>query len=225
MHTPTPRHLVLAGAVLVAAVTAAVSSVSLYELAVLCGIPDEWGLPAALPIALDVGATVAALVWITEKDRELRAWGRWIALSALAGTVAGNAVTHAIAAGLLEVTLPLVLAVGAVIPAMLFCVVHLCALMTRPAAAPKPKPAVKPKPTAKPKPKAKPPVEQPADEPQSEEVPDEQGPTVGKRAEGLAWARENWPCSGGAIAMAVGCSRGEGDRIRSMVKQEKEASA
>lgn len=47
----------------------------------------------------------------------------------------------------------------------------------------------------------------------------------GKRAAGLAYARDNWPVTGAAIAMRVGVSKGEGDRIRTMVKSEREVSA
>lgn len=122
------RRLVLVGAGLVGASTAATSAVSLYSLAVLCGIPAP--LAAALPIALDAGAGVAALVWITERG-ELRTWGRGVAVAALVATLAGNGVQHAITSGLLAVTLPLVLLVGACIPAMLWAVVHLSALMAR----------------------------------------------------------------------------------------------
>lgn len=49
--------------------------------------------------------------------------------------------------------------------------------------------------------------------------------TVGKRAKGLDWARENWPCTGKAIALAAGVSRAEGDRIRAKVKTEHQAAS
>ena len=124
----TTRHLVLTGAGLVGAATAATSSVSLYALAELCGIPPI--LSAALPIALDAGAGVAALVWITEQG-ERRAWGRGIAIAALVASLGGNGVQHAIVSGLLPVTLLLVLLVGGCIPATLWAVVHLAALMVR----------------------------------------------------------------------------------------------
>ena len=114
---------------MVGASTAAVSAASLYELAQACGIPGP--LAAALPIALDAGAAVAALVWVTERGG-LRRWGRGIALAALGATLAGNGAAHAITTGYLTVTLPLVLAVGACIPAMLFATVHLAALMAQP---------------------------------------------------------------------------------------------
>lgn len=125
----TTRQLVLAGAGLVGAATTATSAYSLYELAQACGIPGV--LAAALPIALDVSAAVAALVWITEPD-PLRRWGRAIAIAALVGSLAGNGVQHAIASGLLAVSLPLVLVVGAAIPASLWATVHLAAMTMTP---------------------------------------------------------------------------------------------
>lgn len=122
------RAIIFGGAGLVGAATAATSAVSLYQLAEVCGIP--WVLPAALPIAMDVGAAVGAIAWITQSG-QIRAWGRGIAIAALIGTLAGNAVQHAIASNLLHVDLGLVLAVGASFPATLWAVFHLTALMTQ----------------------------------------------------------------------------------------------
>lgn len=213
------RHIVIGGGAIVGVATFAVSSVSLYALAVECGIPEP--LAAGLPIALDVGAIVGALAWITERD-ERRKWGRVLAVGALALSLAGNGLAHAIAIDLVRVSLPLVLAVGASIPLVLFGVIHLAALMAKePAVAMKSKPAPK-KQKAAPSPGSTPAAEPAAADPT--EKADEQ-PTVGKRAAGLEFARENWPVTGGAIKLAVGCSKGEADRIRAMVKQEKELSA
>lgn len=122
------RAIIFSGAGLVGAATAATSAVSLYQLAEVCGIP--WVLPAALPIAMDVGAAVGAIAWITQSG-QIRAWGRGIAIAALIGTLAGNAVQHAIASSLLHVDLGLVLSVGASFPATLWAVFHLTALMTQ----------------------------------------------------------------------------------------------
>lgn len=126
----TTRHIVFVGTGLVGAAAATTSALSLYELAAACGIPAPYS--AALPIALDAGAAVASLAWITEAGT-VRTWARVVAVAALAGTVAGNGVQHAITAGLLPVSLLLVLLVGASIPAMLFAAVHLAALMMKPA--------------------------------------------------------------------------------------------
>lgn len=123
------RVVVFAGAGVVGAAATATSAVSLYQLAQTCGIPGYFA--AALPIALDVGAGVASLAWITETGA-VRTWSRGIAVAALAGTVAGNGIQHAITQGLLSVTLPLVLTVGASIPAMLWAIIHLGALLVQP---------------------------------------------------------------------------------------------
>src|SRR5690606_33181031 len=120
-------------------------------------IPDRGGLPAGLPIALDVGAGVGALAWITEKPgAEARKWGRTLALAALALSLAGNGVAHGIGMGLVAVNLPLVLAVGGSIPLVLFGVIHLAALMARPAGAAKSasRPPAKPSQKTKTVPKA-----------------------------------------------------------------------
>lgn len=126
---PSPRHIVLAGIAVVGVATMATSSVSLYRLGVGTGIGDY--LAAALPVALDVGGAVAALAWLTETGRA-RTWGRVTALCALAGSLAGNGLEHALALGMVTPTLLLVLLVGSSIPAMLFAVIHLAALMARP---------------------------------------------------------------------------------------------
>ncbi len=125
---PTTRHLVLVGAVIVGAATAATSAISLYGIAVKCGIPEPWA--AANPIALDAGAAVSALAWITQSG-ERRVWGRRTAVAALTASLTENGIDHAVASGLLPVTLWLVLGVSACIPGMLFAVVHLAALMAR----------------------------------------------------------------------------------------------
>lgn len=125
----TTRHAVFAGAALVGMATAATSAVSLFRLAEQCSITGP--LAASLPIALDVGATVGTLAWITERG-PVRSWGRGIAVASLVASLAGNGMQHAIAAGLLRPTLTVVLAVGASIPAALWAVAHLCALMARP---------------------------------------------------------------------------------------------
>lgn len=127
------RHVVVTGAALVGAAATATSAVTLYRLAETCGIASPYA--AALPIALDAGAAVASLAWITESG-PVKTWGRGIAIAALLGTVAGNGVQHGITEGLLLVNLPLVLLVGASIPAMLWATIHLTALLFRPAKKP-----------------------------------------------------------------------------------------
>lgn len=218
------RELVLAGAGLVGVSTAATSAVSLYELAVQCGIPEP--LSAALPIALDAGAAVAALAWITEEG-ERRAWARGIAIAALVASLVGNGLQHAIASHLLPVTLWLVLVVGACIPAMLWAVVHLSALMMRtPPAKSAPRTKTVPEKQrarqAAPTPPA-PAVPAPVAASSVVPAPDDLAPKRSRRDQGKDWARANWPVTGQAIADAVGVSRGEGDRIRKTVRDELEA--
>lgn len=210
MRSPTTRHLVLGGASLVGAATAATSAVSLFQLAELCGIPAP--LAAALPIALDAGAGVAALVWITERG-ELRTWGRGVAVAALVATLAGNGVQHAITSGLLTVTLPLVLAVGACIPAMLFACVHLAALMARPTTVERR--TLKPRPGRATSPPSTP---RPGPAPSAVALP------TGKRAAGLTYARSNPAATAKQVQLAAGVSKGESYRILAAVKTEREAS-
>lgn len=210
-RAPSIRTVVLGGAALVGVSTATTSAISLYTLAWQCGIPEPFS--AALPIALDAGAAVAALAWITEQG-ELRRWARGIAIAALLATLVFNGIQHAITSHLITVELPLVLLVGASIPGMLFACVHLSALMARPTAG---TPSVR---------RVRRDIVPPAvGAPTAAPVPRGKAATVGKRAVGIEWARDNWPCSGGAIALAVGCSRGEGDRIRLKVKAEKEVAS
>jgi hypothetical protein len=217
MRWPTTRHLVLIGAILVGVSTAATSAVSLYSLAMACGIPRI--LAAALPIALDAGAAVATLLWITERN-EVRAWGRGIAVTALVGTLAGNGLAHAVDKQVIHVGLPLILIVGACIPAMLGSTVHLAALMAR-TGDPAPDVAI---PAAKVEPAPAPRIDRPATTtpPRPTPTPDPESTRASsKREAGKAWARDNWPCTGQAIADAVGVKKAEGDRIRAMVRDER----
>lgn len=130
MRLPTIRECTFAAATAAAAVTAWASAVTLFRLAEHCAIESPYA--AALPVAIDLGATVGALAWIAERG-PARSWGRGIAVGALVATIAGNGLEHAIAAGLVRPTLPLVLAVGATIPASLWAIVHLAAVMSQPA--------------------------------------------------------------------------------------------
>lgn len=121
------RIVVLIGAALVGLVTFAVSAFTLYNLGARA-IPEP--LSAGLPIALDVVGAVGAVAWITDRDLKVKAWGRGMALGALIGTLGGNGLEAAIAAGRIEVTLEMIVAIGAIIPLALWSVVHLIALMT-----------------------------------------------------------------------------------------------
>ena len=120
------RNVVVAGAGLVGVAAAITSSVTLFDLAEVCGISAPFA--AALPIALDVGAAVGSLSWINESGT-IRNWGRGIATAGLVGTIVGNSIQHAITAGKFHPSLSLILVVGACVPAMLWAVIHLVALM------------------------------------------------------------------------------------------------
>ncbi|MCW2905131.1 MAG: hypothetical protein JWO67_7396 [Streptosporangiaceae bacterium] len=217
MAALTTRHLVLAGSTFVALATIVTSSVSLYSLAVLCGIPEP--LSAALPIALDAGAAVTALVWITEKG-ELRKWGRAVTIAALVASVAGNAIQHAITSGLLRVELPLVLIVGASIPAMLWATIHITALMARTPtvevrAARKPRQSGRPAPT----------VADRVAETTPAAAQSERKPAVKPDGEtATEWARREWPCTAKEIQLGTGVAKGSSYRIYNALLAEMEAS-
>lgn len=204
MRPPTIRELVLSGAAIVAAATAATSAVSLYALGVATSIPEPFA--AALPIALDVGAGVGALVWITERG-ELRAWGRGVSVAALVASLTGNGAEGALAAGMLTPDLWLVLAVRASIPAVLFAVIHLAALMARPARASRRTPPVPAAPEV---------VPFPAGVAVTWEPGDEQSPAD--------WARANWPCKGSEIRMATGCSESYAYKVARNIAAERGAT-
>lgn len=218
------RLVVLIGAGFVGLSAAATSAVSLYGLALNCGIPEY--LAAALPIALDAGAAVGALAWITQKGAA-RQWGCMVAIAGLLATIAGNAVEHALTIGLLQQSLLLVLCVGAVIPAMLWAVVHLAAVM-----AGTPQPAA-PKTRARRDASSTPAAS--ATKVQLSKTPEPGKPVElgtkrlerdrSRRDVGREWARRNWPVTGTAIANELGVSRAEGDRIRQSIKNEVESAS
>lgn len=99
-----------------------VSAYYLWRLALLTGMPT-W-LAWSLPVALDVAAAGAAFYWVTGR-KATRKWGRGIALSALAGTLAGNALSHLITFGLMKVSPWLVIGLGTVYPAAAWGMIHL----------------------------------------------------------------------------------------------------
>ncbi len=111
----------------VGATVLAVSAYYLWLLALQVGMP-RW-LAWSLPVTLDAGATGATLCWLGARGATARTWGRGLALGALLGSVAGNALSHLIEAGLVVVTPALVIAIAVVYPAMLFVMVHLVLVM------------------------------------------------------------------------------------------------
>jgi hypothetical protein len=116
----------------VAAASAAVASFSgLRGLALLAGWPG--GLAWLLPLTVDAYAMTSARVWLATSTRSAaaRRFARANALGAIVTSIAGNAAYHAVGAGLLSVSWPIVVAVGAVPAAVLGLTAHLHALRGR----------------------------------------------------------------------------------------------
>lgn len=110
---------------IVGATAATVSAYYLWRLAVATGEPD-W-LAWSLPVTLDAGAAGGTILWVAGPAR-VRVWARGIALSALAGTLVGNALSHLIAVGVVPVSPVLVVAIGVTSPAMAAALAHLAHL-------------------------------------------------------------------------------------------------
>jgi hypothetical protein len=135
-HPPVPAESgrdwwVMAGTT-VAAVSAAVASFDgLRGLARLAGWPGE--LAWLLPVTLDAYAMTSARVWLagTTRTRAARRFARANAVGAITVSIAGNAAYHAHGAGLLAVSWPIVVLVGAVPAAVLGLTAHLHALRGR----------------------------------------------------------------------------------------------
>ena len=120
------RDPVLIAAAWVAGIAAAVASWSaLYGLALRCG----WShLTAPLfPLTVDAYAVAALRVWLGRSTRSgaARLRARRSAVLAIVASMAGNAALHAAAAGVYEITWPVVVAVSAIPPVTLGLVSHL----------------------------------------------------------------------------------------------------
>jgi hypothetical protein len=116
----------------VAAASAAVASFSgLQGLAQIAGWPVR--LAWLLPVTLDAYAMTSARVWLAASTRSAaaRRFARANALGAIAASIAGNATYHAARTGLLDVSWPIVVLVGAVPAAVLGLTAHLHALRGR----------------------------------------------------------------------------------------------
>jgi len=122
------------GGVGVAGTTAAVASAGAqHQLAVAAG----WGEATAwlLPCCVDTLAAVGARVWLdTTATDTARRYARMVALVAVTVSLALNAAGHATAVGSLAISVPLVVAVGAVPAVSLAATVHLSAVRTAPVA-------------------------------------------------------------------------------------------
>lgn len=116
----------------VAAASAAIASFSgLQGLATFAGWPVR--LAWLLPVTLDAYAMTSARVWLAASTRSAaaRRFARANALGAIATSIAGNATYHAARTGLLDVSWPIVVFVGAVPAAVLGLTAHLHALRGR----------------------------------------------------------------------------------------------
>ncbi|WP_329098196.1 DUF2637 domain-containing protein [Actinomadura citrea] len=116
----------------IAAVSAAVASFTgLYGLATVAGWPVR--LAWLLPITIDAHAMTSARVWLasTTRSAAARRFARTNALGAIAMSITGNAAYHAIGAGLIDLSWPIVVLVGAVPAAVLGLTAHLHALRSR----------------------------------------------------------------------------------------------
>jgi hypothetical protein len=112
----------------VAAISAAVASFAgLRGLAQVAGWPDR--LAWLLPVTIDAYAVTSARVWLagTLSSRALR-FARANAIGAIATSIVGNAGYHLVAAGLITLSWPIVVLVGAVPAAVLGLTAHLHAL-------------------------------------------------------------------------------------------------
>jgi hypothetical protein len=132
---------VVVGMTLAAASAAVASFSGLRGLAASAGWPDR--LAWLLPLTIDAYAMTSARVWLAASTgtETARRFARANALGAIGASITGNAAYHAIGAGLLAVTWPTVVAVGAVPATVLGLTAHLHALRGRPAPEPGPAPA------------------------------------------------------------------------------------
>jgi len=126
-----PRDLWVMSGMLIAAASAAVASFTgLRGLALITGWPSR--LAWLLPVTLDAYAMTSARVWLasTTGARRARRFARANAIGAITASIAGNATYHSVAVGLMQITPPIVILVGAVPAAVLGFTAHLHALRT-----------------------------------------------------------------------------------------------
>ena len=126
-----PRDLWVMTGMLVAAASAAVASFTgLRGLALITGWPPR--LAWLLPVTLDAYAMTSARVWLasTTGARRARRFARANAIGAITASIAGNATYHSATVGLMHISPPIVVLVGAVPAAVLGFTAHLHALRT-----------------------------------------------------------------------------------------------
>lgn len=121
---------VMIGMVIAAASAAVASFAGLRGLALITGWPPR--LAWLLPVTLDAYAMTSARVWLasTTRARRARRFARANAVGAITASIAGNATYHAATVGLLTVSSPIVVLVGAVPATVLGLTAHLHALRT-----------------------------------------------------------------------------------------------
>ena len=166
-----PRDLWVMAGMLIAAASAAVASFTgLRGLALITGWPPR--LAWLLPVTLDAYAMTSARVWLaaTTRARRARRFARANAIGAITASIAGNATYHSVTVGLMHISPPIVVLVGAVPAAVLGFTAHLHALRTLDEAEPenvredesehepaeaedRPRPRTRSKPKRKPKPR------------------------------------------------------------------------
>src|SRR5215472_14051 len=113
----------------VVAVAAAWSSFS--ALTALARLAHIWP-PQLLPIAIDAYAVAATRIWLTGAG-PARSWARINSFAAIGISIAGNAAAHGFAAaGVKRIPWGLAAGVAAVAPLVLWLVVHLHSLLSRP---------------------------------------------------------------------------------------------
>jgi hypothetical protein len=115
----------------IAAASASVASFTgLRGLALITGWPPK--LAWLLPVTVDAYAMTSARVWLAASTRARRArrFARANAIGAITASIAGNATYHAVSVGLMAISPPIVVLVGAVPAAVLGFTAHLHALGT-----------------------------------------------------------------------------------------------
>lgn len=132
---PARRDWLLATGMTLVGLAAAASSFSgLFDLARRTG----WllWLCALLPLTVDAYAMTATRVWLAKStcNAYARRWAKANAIGAITVSVAGNAVDHAVAAGVFRMVWPLVVAVSAIPPIVLGLLVHMAHLRHLPPA-------------------------------------------------------------------------------------------
>jgi hypothetical protein len=123
----TRRHVVIAGAVVVAVTAFAASADTLATLGRSVGW-NEW-LSWSLPVAVDVLAMVALIAWFTPGVQKL---GQWMTAATVVTSVVLNALGHLVATGHLDVGPGMVIGVSAVPVISMALAAHLAAEVAAP---------------------------------------------------------------------------------------------